>query len=54
MKIDAKPDEVVTSALATANYIAEENSQASVYMLGGNGLRTALTDAGLTVKKMRM
>ena len=51
MKIDAKPDEVVTSALATANYIAEENSQASVYMLGGNGLRTALTDAGLTVKK---
>ena len=32
MKIDAKPDEVVTSALATANYIAEENSQASVYM----------------------
>lgn len=51
MKIDAKPDEVVTSALATANYIAEENSQASVYMLGGNGLRTALTDAGLTVKE---
>ena len=33
MKIDAKPDEVVTSALATTNYIAEENSQASVYML---------------------
>ncbi|SUM73045.1 TIGR01457 family HAD-type hydrolase [Staphylococcus hominis] len=51
MKIDAKPDEVVTSALATANYIAEESSQASVYMIGGNGLRTALTDADLTVKE---
>ena len=50
MKIDAKPDEIVTSALATADYISEEHPNASVYMLGGNGLKTALTQAGLTVK----
>lgn len=50
MNIDAKPEEVVTSALATANYISDEKSDATVYMLGGNGLRTALTEAGLTVK----
>ena len=28
-------------------------SDATVYMLGGNGLRTALTEAGLTVKMMK-
>ena len=44
MNIDAKPEEVVTSALATANYISDEKSDATVYMLGGNGLRTALTE----------
>ena len=31
MNIDAKPEEVVTSALATANYIADEKSDATVY-----------------------
>lgn len=50
MKIDANPDEIVTSALATADFISEEHPNASVYMLGGNGLKTALTEAGLTVK----
>ena len=48
MNIDAKPEEVVTSALAR-NYISDEKSDATVYMLGGNGLRT-LTEARLTVK----
>ncbi|MEK5170107.1 MULTISPECIES: TIGR01457 family HAD-type hydrolase [Staphylococcus] len=50
MKIDAKPEEIVTSALATADFISEEHTNASVYMLGGNGLKTALTEAGLSVK----
>ncbi|EHJ07600.1 TIGR01457 family HAD-type hydrolase [Staphylococcus simiae] len=50
MNIDAKPEEVVTSALATAEYIADQQSQASVYMLGGNGLETALTEAGIEIK----
>ena len=50
MHIDAKPDEVVTSALATADYISEQHPNATVYMIGGHGLKTALTDAGLSIK----
>lgn len=50
MHIDAKPEEVVTSALATADYISEQSPGASVYMLGGSGLNTALTEAGLVIK----
>ena len=41
MHIDAKPDEVVTSALATADYISEQHPNATVYMIGGHGLKTA-------------
>ena len=33
MHIDAKPDEVVTSALATADYISEQHPNATVYMI---------------------
>ena len=36
-----KPEEVVTSALAATNYISDEKSDATVYMLGGNGLHTS-------------
>ena len=50
MHIDAQPDEVVTSALATADYISDAHPGASVYMIGGHGLKMALTEAGLTVK----
>lgn len=50
MNIDATPDEIVTSALATADYISEQSPGASVYMLGGEGLHSALTEAGLVVK----
>lgn len=50
MGISATGNEVVTSALATADYIAEEHPGASVYMLGGTGLQTALVDKGLTIK----
>ena len=38
MGVDATADEVVTSALATAEYIADEQPGASIYMLGGSGL----------------
>ena len=54
MHIDAKPEEVVTSALATADYISEQSPGASVYMLGGSGLNTALTEAGLVIKMTSM
>ena len=50
MNIDATPDEIVTSALATADYISEQSPGASVYMLGGEGLHSALTEAGLVLK----
>lgn len=50
MNIDATPDEIVTSALATADYISEQSPGASIYMLGGEGLHSALTEAGLVVK----
>ena len=39
MGLDAKATEVVTSALATAEYISETSPGASVYMLGGTGLK---------------
>ena len=50
MNIDAKPEEVVTSALAQRNYISDEKSDATVYMLG-QWLTHALTEARLTVKR---
>ncbi|MGV3243508.1 TIGR01457 family HAD-type hydrolase [Staphylococcus sp. 11261D007BR] len=46
----AQPEEVITSAMATADYISENHPGASIYMIGDNGLKTALTDKGLTVK----
>jgi len=49
MGIEAKPEEVCTSSLAAAEYIAGESPGASVAMLGEEGLRKALTDAGLHI-----
>lgn len=51
MHIDAKPEEIVTSALATANFIANEKVNASVYMIGGSGLKAALLDRRLTLRR---
>src|SRR5699024_5081573 len=50
MGVTAKPDEVVTTAIATAEYIAEAHPGASSYMLGGSGLEQALTNHGLVIK----
>lgn len=50
MGVDATADEVVTSALATAEYIADEQPGASIYMLGGSGLEKALTQHHLKIK----
>lgn len=41
---------VITTAMATAGYISEESPGATVYMVGGTGLRKSLNDAGLIVK----
>ncbi|MFB3216045.1 HAD family hydrolase, partial [Staphylococcus pseudintermedius] len=50
MAIDAKPQEVITSAMATADYIHGEKPGATVFMIGGSGLATALEEAGLQLE----
>ena len=46
--VEASPDDVVTSAQAAARLLAEEHGQgAKILLLGGEGLRVALLEAGL-------
>lgn len=49
MGIDANPEEVCTSSLAAARYIAEESPEATVAILGEEGLVRACAEAGLTL-----
>lgn len=49
MGIPCNKDNVVTSAMATARYIALEAKGSTVYVIGGSGIRTALTEAGMTI-----
>ena len=49
MEIPALPEEVCTSSLAAAKYIAEKSPGAKVAMLGEEGLREALLSAGLNI-----
>ncbi len=45
--IEISPDEVITSAQATASYLAERSESGTpVYYIGENGLGQALSDAG--------
>ncbi|MBU8880800.1 TIGR01457 family HAD-type hydrolase [Bacillus sp. FJAT-29790] len=46
--IHAEESQVFTSSQATANYIAEQKKDASAYVIGEEGLRTALSEKGLT------
>jgi HAD superfamily hydrolase (TIGR01450 family) len=46
--VDADPSEVVTSAQATADLLARRGVH-DVYVVGGEGLRSALRDAGIRV-----
>lgn len=50
--IEADPDEVVTSALATAA-ILEERGISSAFVIGEEGLRSALADAGIRLVDRR-
>ncbi|MGG4409784.1 TIGR01457 family HAD-type hydrolase [Niallia taxi] len=47
--IPAKKKEVFTSAMAAAGYIYEQNKDASVYMIGEEGLRYALHEKGIHI-----
>ncbi len=46
--IDATPEEVMTSALATADLLASRGG-GTAYVIGGDGIREALGEAGLEV-----
>lgn len=49
MGIEAKADEVCTSSMGAARYIAEESPGASVAILGEEGLHRACEEAGLKI-----
>lgn len=46
--IQAEESQVFTTSLATANYIYEQNPSGSVYVIGEEGLRTAIAEKGFT------
>lgn len=45
--IAAEADQVFTTSMATANYIAEKKPDATVYVIGEEGIQTALEERGL-------
>lgn len=45
-QIPAEEDQVFTSSLATANYIYERDKDASVYVIGEEGIQTAIAEKG--------
>lgn len=47
--LETKAEEVFTTSMATANYLHEKQPGASVYVIGGEGVRAALTDKGFTI-----
>ncbi|RFU70106.1 TIGR01457 family HAD-type hydrolase [Peribacillus saganii] len=49
--IAAEESHVFTTSQATANFIAERKSDASVYVIGEEGIRTALEEKGFTFEE---
>ncbi len=47
--IETAADQVFTSAMATATFIAERQSEASVYVIGEEGLLNAIQEKGFTL-----
>lgn len=45
----ASPDQVYTSALATAQYLKEEMRSPSVFVIGEEGLKRAIREAGICI-----
>ncbi|MGM7681021.1 TIGR01457 family HAD-type hydrolase [Cytobacillus sp. Hm23] len=48
--IPATEEQVFTTSMATANYISEQKEHASAYVIGEEGIQTALTDQGIELK----
>ena len=46
-RINAEETQVFTTSMATANFIAEKKADATVFVIGEEGLITALTEKGL-------
>ena len=44
--IHAEDDQVFTTSMATANFIAERKADASIFVIGEEGIQTALTEKG--------
>jgi len=53
MDIPADKNQIVTSAVACASYIKSEKKQASVYVIGENGLLDAMQKAGCYISDER-
>jgi 4-nitrophenyl phosphatase len=49
MGVPATADHVFTTSMATANFIHEEQAGAKVYVIGEEGLRSALTEKGFEI-----
>jgi 4-nitrophenyl phosphatase len=49
MGITSSPDQVVTSSLATANFIKSQREQARCYVIGEEGLISALEEKGMQI-----
>ena len=47
--IKAESDQVFTSSLATANYIYDQKKEATVYIIGEEGLITAISEKGMRI-----
>ncbi|SEN56713.1 TIGR01457 family HAD-type hydrolase [Lihuaxuella thermophila] len=47
----AEPDQVYTSALATAQYLKEEMDSPSVFVIGEEGLKRAIREAGICINE---
>ncbi|RKQ29599.1 TIGR01457 family HAD-type hydrolase [Oceanobacillus halophilus] len=49
MGIKSKPEQIVTTSLATANFIKHQKDNATCYVIGEEGIRHAIEKSGLTV-----
>jgi 4-nitrophenyl phosphatase len=49
MGIQAKADQVVTTSLATANYIKQQKPNATCFVIGEEGLHHAIEESGLNI-----
>ena len=49
--VKAEAENVFTSALATANYVYDQKKDASVYVIGEDGIHTAIQEKGLSINK---